>query len=181
MNEPFTFDPMSTFCVKVTDNSLVDLGLRTGDVLFGDGETAPARHLIATYADDSDGVFHVCTIIGGKHLWDEGDYDRGYATGHVDFFYDDEVLDVSKAAGYLCEDCLNKILPSQLDRYFGVGAINLATKEVRVFEEHLRGFGLRFPSFSSVHFRETNVLNLLHHVDSRPLAKIKTVIIALSP
>ena len=68
-------------------------------------------------------------------------YDRGYATGHVDF-YDDEVLDVSKAAGFLCEDCLNKILPSQLDRYFGVGAINLATKEVRVFEEHLRGFGL---------------------------------------
>ena len=68
-------------------------------------------------------------------------YDRGYATGHVDF-YDDEVLNVSKAAGYLCEDCLNKILPSQIDRYFGVGAINLATKEVRVFEEHLRGFGL---------------------------------------
>ena len=68
-------------------------------------------------------------------------YDRGYATGYVDF-YDDEVLDVSKAAGFLCEDCLNKILPSQLDRYFGVGAINLATKEVRVFEEHLRGFGL---------------------------------------
>ena len=68
-------------------------------------------------------------------------YDRGYATGHVDF-YDDEVLDVSKAAGFLCEECLNKILPSQLDRYFGVGAINLATKEIRVFEEHLRGFGL---------------------------------------
>lgn len=68
-------------------------------------------------------------------------YDRGYATGHVDF-YGDEVLDVSKAAGFLCEDCLNKILPSQIDRCFGVGAINLATKEVRVFEEHLRGFGL---------------------------------------
>ena len=68
-------------------------------------------------------------------------YDRGYATGYVDF-YDDEALDVNKAAGFLCEDCLNKILPSQIDRYFGVGAINLATKEVRVFEEHLRGFGL---------------------------------------
>ena len=68
-------------------------------------------------------------------------YDRGYATGHVDF-YDDEVLDVSKAAGFLCENCLNKILPSQIDRYFGVGAINLSTKEVRVLEEHLRGFGL---------------------------------------
>ena len=68
-------------------------------------------------------------------------YDRGYTTGHVDF-YDDEVLDVSKAAGFLCEGCLNKILSSQLDRYFGVGVINLATKEVRIFEEHLRGIGL---------------------------------------
>ena len=68
-------------------------------------------------------------------------YDRGYTTGHVDF-YDDEVLDVSKAAGLLCEGCLNKILSSQLDQYFGVGVINLATKEVRIFEEHLRGFGL---------------------------------------
>ena len=68
-------------------------------------------------------------------------YDRGYATGSVDF-YSDEVLDISKAADFLCEDCLNKILPSQFDRYFGVGAINLATKEVRIFEEHLSGFGL---------------------------------------
>ena len=69
------------------------------------------------------------------------DSDRGYATGHVDF-YNDELLDVSKAAGFLCESCLNKILPSQIDRYFGVGAINLATKEIRIFEEHLGGFGL---------------------------------------
>ena len=68
-------------------------------------------------------------------------YDRGYATGSVNF-YDDEVLDIGKASGFLCEGCLNKILPSQIDRCFGVGAINLATKEVRVFEEHLRGFGL---------------------------------------
>ena len=68
-------------------------------------------------------------------------YDRGYATGSVDF-YNDEALDASKAADFLCEDCLNEILTSQIDRCFGVGAINLATKEVRVFEEHLRGFGL---------------------------------------
>ena len=69
------------------------------------------------------------------------DSDRGYATGHVDF-YNDELLDVSKAAGFLCESCLNKILPSQIDRYFGVGVINLATREVRAFEKHLVGFGL---------------------------------------
>ena len=85
---------------------------------------------------------------GGSNSKDGGfgasllqNYDRGYATGHVDFC-DDETLDVNKAAGFLCEDCLNKILPSQIDRYFGVGAINLATKEIRIFEKHLRGFGL---------------------------------------
>ena len=85
---------------------------------------------------------------GGSGSKDDGfgasllqNYDRGYATGHVDF-YDDEVLDASKVAGFLCEGCLNKILPSQIDRCFGVGAINLATKEVCVFEEHIGGFGL---------------------------------------
>ena len=70
--EPFTFDPMPTFCVTVPDDSLLDIGLHTGDVLFCDAETAPARHVIAAYADDPDDVFHVCTLIGGKRLWDEG-------------------------------------------------------------------------------------------------------------
>lgn len=69
------------------------------------------------------------------------DYDRGYATGSVDF-YDDEVLNVSRAANFLCEDCLNGILTSPVDRCFGVGVVNLVTKEVRVFEEHLSGFTL---------------------------------------
>ena len=71
MNEPFTLDPMPTFCVTVPDDSLLDIGLHTGDVLFCDGETAPTRYVISTYADDPDGIFHVCTLIGGKHLWDE--------------------------------------------------------------------------------------------------------------
>ena len=69
------------------------------------------------------------------------DSDRGYATGSVDF-YSDEVLDINKAADFLCEDCLNEILPSRIDGCFGVGAVNLATGEVRIFEEHLVGFGL---------------------------------------
>ena len=67
------------------------------------------------------------------------DSDRGYATGSVDF-YGDEVLDIGKAANFLCADCLNEILPSQVDRCFGVGAVNLATGEVRMFEERLGGF-----------------------------------------
>lgn len=69
------------------------------------------------------------------------DYDRGYATGSVDF-YDDEVLDVSRAADLLCEDCLNELLPQEIDPCFGVGAIDLSTKEIRIFEESLGGFGL---------------------------------------
>ena len=69
------------------------------------------------------------------------DYDRGYATGSMDF-YDDEVLDISKLAGFLCTDCLNEILPRQADRCFGVGAVNLATKKVRIFTESLSGFTL---------------------------------------
>ena len=69
------------------------------------------------------------------------DSDRGYATGSVDF-HSDEVLDTSKAADFLCANCLNEILPLQIDRCCGVGAVNLATREVRIFEERLGGFTL---------------------------------------
>ena len=69
------------------------------------------------------------------------DSDRGYATGSVDF-HSDKVLDISKAANFLCANCLNEILPSQIDRCLGVGAVNLATGEVRIFEERLGGFTL---------------------------------------
>ena len=69
------------------------------------------------------------------------DSDRGYATGSVDF-HSDEVLDISKAVNFLCADCSNEILPSQIDRCFGVGAVNLATGEARIFEERLGGFTL---------------------------------------
>ena len=67
--------------------------------------------------------------------------DRGYATGTVEF-NSDAVLDVSKAADFLCADCLNEILSSRIDGCFGVGAVNLTTKEARIFEEHFGGFGL---------------------------------------
>ena len=68
-------------------------------------------------------------------------YDRGYATGSMDF-RNDEILDVDKAASFLCATCLNKILPQEVSQCFGVGAINLATKEIRLFEENVAGFGL---------------------------------------
>lgn len=69
------------------------------------------------------------------------DYDRGYATGSVDFF-SDEKLDVDKAASFLCSDCLNEILPQKVSQCFGVGAIHLDTKEICLFEENLGAFGL---------------------------------------
>lgn len=69
------------------------------------------------------------------------DYDRGYATGSVDFL-NDEKLDVDKAASFLCADCLNEILPQKISRCFGVGAIHLDTKEIRLFGENVGGFGL---------------------------------------
>lgn len=69
------------------------------------------------------------------------DYDRGYATGTLEFL-NDETLDADKAASFLCANCLNEILPKDLSRCFGVGAINLDTKEMRLFEETLGGFGL---------------------------------------
>ncbi len=66
--------------------------------------------------------------------------DRGYATGLLEL-YGDEKLDVDKAASFLCADCLNKIL-QQGDRCFGVGAICLDTKEIRLFEDGMIGFSL---------------------------------------
>lgn len=69
------------------------------------------------------------------------DCDRGYAVGSV-VFRDDAVLDTGKAAAFLCEDHLNEILPQQTDRCFGVGVINLSTKEIRVLEDCLSDFTL---------------------------------------
>lgn len=69
------------------------------------------------------------------------EYDRGYASGSVDFLTD-ETLDVDKAASFLCTECLNEILPKDISRCFGVGAISLDTKEICLFEKNLGGFGL---------------------------------------
>ncbi|WP_300346185.1 hypothetical protein [uncultured Oscillibacter sp.] len=79
--------------------------------------------------------------LGGGRSKDDGffaslllDYDLGYAMGTVDL-YEDEILDPDKAAEFLCEDCLNELLPQRIDQCFGVGAIELSTKEICVFDE----------------------------------------------
>ncbi len=82
--------------------------------------------------DSTDGGFSASLML---------EYDRGYAAGSVDFL-NDETLDADKAASFLCADCLNEILPKEISQCFGVGVINFDTKEIRLFEENLCGFGL---------------------------------------
>lgn len=67
------------------------------------------------------------------------DHDRGYASGTV-WFHDDKVLDIDKLADFLCENCLSEVLPLHPEQCFGVGAVNLATKEIRIFAENIGGF-----------------------------------------
>ena len=87
------------------------------------------------------------SIVGGQGsdggFWTGLDvrHDRGYAAGPV-CFYNDAVLDTGKAADFLCENCLNEVLPLHPERCFGVGAVNLATKDVCIFAEDLGGFTL---------------------------------------
>jgi len=69
------------------------------------------------------------------------DPDRGYAVGSVDFL-GDETPDADKAGSFLCTDCLNELLPEEPTRCFGVGVINLETRELRLFEKNLFGFDL---------------------------------------
>ena len=69
------------------------------------------------------------------------EYDRGYATGTLDFL-DDKVLNIDKVSSFLCTDCMNEVLPQRIEKCFGVGIINLGTKEIRLFEENMIGFGV---------------------------------------
>lgn len=66
--------------------------------------------------------------------------DRGYANVSIEF-YNDETLDLEKAASFLCEDCLNKLLEGIYNNEFGLGVINFSTGEIQVFEENKVGFG----------------------------------------
>lgn len=69
------------------------------------------------------------------------DCDRGYATGTIDF-HNDEALDTAKAAGFLCADCLNALLPRGAEQCRGVAVVDLGTGEIQVLEKSLTGFTL---------------------------------------
>lgn len=64
--------------------------------------------------------------------------DRGYA--HADIFLGtDEELDIEKAAGFLCDECLKKVLDTCFETPYGVGLINFTTNEIHLFEWSIRG------------------------------------------
>lgn len=121
-------------------NNVALISLNTFDIKPIEINRYDNGHLIEEYA----GVISFGgggSVNGGfsAHLMLE--YDRGYATGSLNF-RDDEILDAGKAASFLCSDCLNGIIPKETGQCFGVGAIDLATKKVRLFEESLGGFSL---------------------------------------
>ena len=57
-------------------------------------------------------------------------------------FLGDKVLDIDKVSSFMCADCMNEVLPQRIEKCFGVGIINLGTKEIRLFEENMIGFGV---------------------------------------
>ena len=119
-------------------NNVALISLNTFDIKPIEINRYDNGHLIEEYA----GVISFGgggSVNGGfsAHLMLE--YDRGYATGSLNF-RDDEILDAGKAASFLCSDCLNGIIPKETGQCFGVGAIDLATKKVRLFEESLGYF-----------------------------------------
>lgn len=121
-------------------NNVALISLNTFDIKPIEINRYDNGHLIEEYA----GVISFGgggSVNGGfsAHLMLE--YDRGYATGSLNF-RDDEILDAGKVASFLCSDCLNGIIPKETGQCFGVGAIDLATKKVRLFEESLGGFSL---------------------------------------
>lgn len=112
-------------------------------------------HLIEEYAGEvssgegggTDGGFFASLLL---------DHDRGLAGGSI-YFQNDEVLDIGKAASFLCADCLNGMIQSTYGPYFGVGVIDLETKEINVLEKRLAGFGLGdYYIFCSLQEQEEN-------------------------
>lgn len=95
-------------------------------------------HLIEEYTDTTsfkggstpDGGFSAKLLM---------DYNHGFGIGEIEF-HNDETLDVDKAASFLCADCLNKLVGSELGSCFGVAAIDLETKEIFPFYKNIGGF-----------------------------------------
>lgn len=95
--------------------------------------------------EEHDGItsFHGSSNVdGGFSVKMMMNYGRRFAGGALEF-HNDEILDIDKAATFLCTDCLNEIIQSTLGPYFGVGIIDLETKEIRVLEKRIGGISFK--------------------------------------
>lgn len=115
-----------------------------------------------TLIEEPSGMFSM----HGQYLEEDGihafialDADRGYAFLTITPG-DDQKADRSKAAGFLCEDCLEEILPEGGREKMGFGAIDLATGEIRAFDRQSVGFGVG-DFFVHCDWEEDGALDLL--------------------
>lgn len=118
--------------ISLNTFEMMPLEINTYDLLSGEQIEEYAQAVSLCSGGSKEGGFTASLML---------DCNRGFATGSVNF-RGDERPDVNKAASFLCKDCLNEILSEKNGKFFGVGVINLETKEIRLFDESLRGFGL---------------------------------------
>lgn len=69
------------------------------------------------------------------------DCDRGYAHGELEF-HNDENLDMDKISSFLCTNCLNKVVEHEPELCFGVGIIDLKTKNLSALEKRYMGLSM---------------------------------------
>ena len=77
---------------------------------------------------------------GGFQVSGLEDPDRGYAMLTVTLG-EDKRADRKKAAAFLCEACLERIVPEGREAV-GLGVVNFATGEIRCLEKEITGFSL---------------------------------------
>lgn len=70
------------------------------------------------------------------------DCDRGYAHGEL-VFNNDEDLDIDKISSLLCTNCLNEVIEHEPESYFGVGIVDLKTKNLSALEKRYMGVSTR--------------------------------------
>lgn len=91
-----------------------------------------AGHVRAGGFQDSENGFSAYVVISP---------DNGYALEQLSF-QEDRELHAEKAAAFLCQDCLDKVLSEIHGGALGVGVINFSTKEIRVLDKSSSAFGL---------------------------------------
>lgn len=92
--------------------------------------------------EENTGTFQIRHIQGGEEGFSASvieEPDFGYATLTVTLG-EDGAMDRGKAAAFLCENCLEDIVPEG-EETLGLGVIDFATGKVEAFDRKIRGFG----------------------------------------